>query len=268
MPYATVNGVELFHTDTGSGTGTGTPVLLLHGWGTSGRVWNAQVADLAPDHRVIAVDWRGCGRSEHPPTGNTTPANAEDVLALIAHLGLERPLLVGSSLGATFALETALRAPEQVAGVVSVSGPGYWPSQGMAGALRSLVSSLGADRAATVAEWVPKWFGPAAPPELVRRTVRQILASGHFIDELFTEAMSHDPREALSGMPVPVTYLHGRYDTEIPLEVSRTLAALTPYGTFHVIEEAGHMAHQEQPAAVNSLIRAALDRVVAPSRRR
>ncbi|GGP33433.1 alpha/beta fold hydrolase [Streptomyces melanogenes] len=255
MPYVTVNGVKLFHTDAGAGT----PVLFLHGWGTSGRVWDAQVADLAPDHRVVTVDCRGCGRSEHPPTGNTTRTNVEDILALISHLGLEKPLLVGSSLGATFALETALRAPRHVAGVVSISGPGYWPSQGMAGALRSLISSLATDRAATVADWVPKWFGPAAPVELVRRTVRQILASGHFIDELFTEAMSHDPREAVTGIPVPVAYLHGRHDTEIPLEVSRTLAALTPYGTFHTIEQAGHMAHQEQPAAVNSLIRVALD---------
>ncbi|WP_371656408.1 MULTISPECIES: alpha/beta fold hydrolase [unclassified Streptomyces] len=256
MPYVTVNGVELFHTDTGAGA----PVLFLHGWGTSGRVWDAQVADLAADHRVITMDWRGCGRSEHPPTGNTTRANVEDILALIEHLGLQQPLLVGSSLGATFALETALRAPEHVAGVVSISGPGHWPSQGMASALHSLISSLAADRAATVANWVPKWFGPTAPVGLVRQTVRQILESGHFIDELFTEAMSHDPREALTGIAVPVDYLHGRYDTEIPLEVSRTLAALTPYGTFHVIEQAGHMAHQEQPAAVNTLIRAALQR--------
>lgn len=259
MPYATVNGVMLFHTDTGAGA----PVLFLHGWGTSGRAWDAQVADLSADHRVITVDCRGCGRSEHPSTGNTTRTNVEDILALIEHLDLERPLLVGSSLGATFALETALRAPERVAGVVSVSGPGHWPSQGMANALRSLISSLAVDRAATVANWVPKWFGPTAPVEPVRQTVRQILESGRFIDELFTEAMSHDPREALPGIAVPVAYLHGRYDSEIPLEVSRTLAALTPYGTFHVIEQAGHMAHQEQPAAVNALIRAALERITA-----
>ncbi|MFI1103849.1 alpha/beta fold hydrolase [Streptomyces melanogenes] len=257
MPYVTVNGVKLFHTDTGAGK----PVLFLHGWGTSGQVWDAQVADLAPDHRVVTVDCRGCGRSEHPPTGNTARTNVEDILALIAHLGLEKPLLVGSSLGAAFALETALRAPEHVAGVVSISGPGYWPSQGMAGDLRSLVSSLATDRAATVAGWVPKWFGPAAPVDLVRRTVRQILESSHFVDELLTDALSHDPREAVTGMTVPVTYLHGRDDPQIPLEVSRTLAALTPYGSFHVIEQAGHMAHQEQPAAVDSLIRAALDPV-------
>ncbi|MFF4283902.1 alpha/beta fold hydrolase [Streptomyces sp. NPDC001633] len=259
MPYATVNGVRLFYTDSGSGI----PVLFLHGWGTSGRVWDAQVADLAADHRVVTVDWRGCGRSDHPASGNTTATNVTDILALMDQLGLSRPWLVGSSIGATFALEAALAAPERVAGVVSINGPGHWPSQGMAGALRSLGAALTADRPAALAEWVPRWFAPAADPALAEQTVQQILQSGTFIDELFAESSLQDPRATIGRLRVPAVFVHGRLDTEIPLEVSRDLAALAPYGEFHAIEQAGHMPHQEQPALVNALIRTALARQAA-----
>ncbi|MFI6474111.1 alpha/beta fold hydrolase [Streptomyces sp. NPDC050516] len=62
---------------------------------------------------------------------------------------------------------------------------------------------------------------------------------------------------------MPALFLHGRLDSEIPLKVSSTLAALAPYGEFHVIERAGHMAHQEQPETVNALIRSLLARVAA-----
>uniref|UniRef100_A0AAU2VEY0 Alpha/beta hydrolase n=1 Tax=Streptomyces sp. NBC_00003 TaxID=2903608 RepID=A0AAU2VEY0_9ACTN len=259
MPYTTVNGIRLFHTDSG----TGTPVLFLHGWGSSGRVWEAQIADLADDHRVVAMDLRGCGRSDHPAADNTTDANVTDILALMDVLDLDQATLVGSSLGATFALEAALRSPHRVAGVVSISGPGYWPGQGMSDTLCSLRAALLDDRAAALAGWVPKWFGPEADPGLARQTVEQILQSGSWVTDLLNERETGDPRETLAQLTVPALFLHGRLDSEIPLEVSSTLAALAPYGEFHVIERAGHMAHQEQPAAVNALIRSFLARSAA-----
>ncbi|MER6298898.1 alpha/beta hydrolase [Kitasatospora sp. NPDC001539] len=256
MSFAHVNGIDLYYEDHG----TGRPLLFLHGWGTSGRVWGAQVADLARDHRTITVDWRGCGRSDHPVDGNDTAGNAADVLALIAHLRLDRPVLVGSSVGATFALEAALAAPERIGALVSVDGPGYWPSQGMAAQLDALVADLAADRAGTFADWVPNWYGPKASRAQVDWTVRQLLDSGVFIDAIFTECRTYDPRPALPRLAVPAAFVHGRQDTEIPVEVSRTLAALAPHGELHVIEDAAHMPHQERPDAFNTVLRAALAR--------
>ncbi|WP_328635141.1 alpha/beta fold hydrolase [Streptomyces sp. NBC_00356] len=257
MPYANVNGIRLYYTDGG----TGVPVLFVHGWGTSGRVWDAQVADLAADHRVVTVDWRGCGRTDRPAAGNTFAANAADLLELMDVLALDRALLVGNSMGAAFVLEAALQSPERVAGVMSIDGPGHWPSQGMSDTLPPLRTALSVDRAATVTDWVPQWFGPAADPDLAPQTVRRILQSSPFIDELFADLAVYDPREALGRLMVPAVFAHGRLDSQVPLEVSRTLAELAPYGEFHAIERAGHMPHQEQPAMVNALIRAVLARL-------
>ncbi|MGW1990297.1 alpha/beta fold hydrolase [Embleya sp. NPDC001921] len=251
MSYARVNGIDLYFEDSGSGT----PLLFLHGWGTCGRVWDDLAGELDVGHRVVTVDGRGCGRSDRPSTGNTVADNAADVTALIDVLELDRPILVGSSLGAAFALEVALNTPERVSGIVSVSGSGHWPGQGMTERLRALRVALATDRAETLAAWVPQWFAPGADPRLVDSTVGRILASGLAIDELFDDAAAHDPRAAVRELAVPAAFVHGRLDGEIPLEVSRTLAELAPHGELHVVEGAGHMAHQEQPASVAAVLR-------------
>ncbi|MFG2227469.1 alpha/beta fold hydrolase [Streptomyces sp. NPDC048644] len=262
MPYAHVNGTELHYEDHG----TGPTALFLHGWGTSGRVWDAQVAALAPDHRVVTVDWRGCGLSARPATGNTAEANVADILALIDTLALDRPVLVGSSIGAAFALEAAFRAPDRIAGVVSVGGPGYWNtvSPEKAAQVAELRTSLVTDRAATAAAWVPTWYGPDTSPALIDQTVRQVLDASVFLTELFADGAPRDPRAFLGELPVPVLYLHGDLDL-IPAEVSRTLADLTPQGEFHLFENTGHMPHQERPVAFTAQLRTALRRMTAPA---
>ncbi|MEU6967188.1 alpha/beta hydrolase [Kitasatospora aureofaciens] len=252
MPYVNVQGTRLFYRDHG----TGRPLVLVHGWATSGRVWQAQFAGLAADHRLIAVDCRGCGDSGRPEDGHTMAGNVADLLCLIGALDLDRPVLVGSSIGATFALAAAAAAPDLVGGVVSVDGPGHWPGTGMAAELRELSARLAADRTALVHAWVPTWYGSTAGPELHRRTIEQILHSSPAIDRLFTEAASYDPRELLPGLDLPAAFLHGDQETQIPLAVSRTLADLAPHGSLHVIEGSGHMPHEEQPAAFNRLLRA------------
>ena len=110
MAYLTVNGVELFYEDEGAGQ----PVVFLHGWGTSGRVWGGQLPDLVQDHRVITVDWRGCGRSARPVAGNSIADIARDILELVSALALPAPVLVGSSIAGAFVIEAALAEPARL----------------------------------------------------------------------------------------------------------------------------------------------------------
>ncbi|GGX24732.1 alpha/beta fold hydrolase [Streptomyces noursei] len=255
MPYLDVNDTTLYYEDEG----TGPALLFLHGWGTSGRVWGAQLPDFTQDHRVVTVDWRGCGRSARPLRGNTTAGVVNDLVALIGALRLDRPVVVGSSIGATFGTELGVRRPELISGVIAVDGPGYWPSTGMP--MTELMAGLRLDRAGTLAGWVPGWYAPGTSPALVDWTVRQILDSGVHIDQHFVSASSYDPRPLLPGLQVPIHYLHGELDTSIPLEVARTCAALTPGAEVGVIRGAGHMPQQERPDAFNAALRSALARI-------
>ncbi|WP_438489366.1 alpha/beta fold hydrolase [Streptomyces sp. S186] len=258
MPYLDVNDTTLYYEDEG----TGPALLFLHGWGTSGRTWGAQLSDFTRDHRVVTPDWRGCGRSARPVRGNTTAGVVNDLVALIGALRLDRPVVVGLSVGATFATELGVRRPELIGGVVSVDGPAYWPSVKRA-EQADLADALRRDRAGTVAGWVPEWYAPGTAPALIDWTVRQILDSGVYIDGHQTDACAYDPRPTLPGLRVPIHYLHGELDTPIPLDVARTCAALTPGAELTVIPGAGHMPHQERPDAFNAALRAALTRITA-----
>ncbi|MEQ0560834.1 alpha/beta hydrolase [Amycolatopsis sp. NEAU-NG30] len=250
MPTMEVNGINLHYEDVGDGPA----LLFLHGWGVSGRVWQSCLPGLVRDHRVVTLDWRGCGRSDHPAEGNTIDGVAADVAAVIEKLGI-RPTVVGSSIGALFATELALARPDLVSRVVAVDSPGYWPSTGMRETVHDLRRRLVDDRAGTLAGWVPDWFGPKAARELVDWTVRQLLDSGVYIDALFTEVTTYDPRPRLPELTVPITYVHGELDTQIPLEVPRACAAATPGARVHVIAGCGHVPHQEDPRAFTAALR-------------
>ena len=104
--------------------GTGAPVVFIHGWSMSGRFFQRQLAYFAGTHRVIIPDLRGHGRSEKTTRGHTVPNYAADLHAILAGLSVERPVLVGWSMGAMVGYEY-LRAfgPDSVAGLVIVDQP-------------------------------------------------------------------------------------------------------------------------------------------------
>ncbi|WP_043724048.1 alpha/beta fold hydrolase [Kutzneria sp. 744] len=247
--FVDVDNTKLYYEDEGAG-----PVLLLlHGWATSGRVWGAQLPEFVATHRVVTLDWRGCGRSDRPAHGNTLDGVLADLVAVIERLDLDRPTVVGSSIGGSFATELAVCHPELISAAVSVDGPAFWPSTGMP--LAQLRSDLRDDRAGTFAGWVPRWFAPGVEPALVDWTVRQMLDSGVYIDEHFDGCLTYDPRPVLPGLMAPIHYIHGELDTEIPVAVAEECAALTPGASVAVIPGAGHMPHQENPAAFNAALR-------------
>ncbi|EOD57487.1 alpha/beta fold hydrolase [Amycolatopsis vancoresmycina] len=250
MPLLDVDNIRLHYEDAG----TGPALLLLHGWGTSGRVWQSCLPDLVRDHRVVTLDWRGCGRSDHPADGNTIARITADLAEVIETLEIE-PTVAGSSIGGVFATELALARPDLVNHVVAVDSPAYWPSTGMLEKVRDLRERLVDDRAGTLGDWVPNWFAPGAARELVDWTVRQLLDSGAYIDELFTECTTYDPRPRLADLKTPITYLHGELDAEIPLDVPRTCAAETPGARVHVLAGCGHLPHQENPRAFTAALR-------------
>ena len=99
------------------------PLILSAGLGGSAAYWQPNLAALAERHRVIAYDQRGTGRSDRRlPAGHDLEAMADDVIALMTGLGLERAGFVGHALGAAIGLTLALRAPERLAWLVAVNG--------------------------------------------------------------------------------------------------------------------------------------------------
>jgi non-heme chloroperoxidase len=167
MAYVKVNGTDLYY----EGHVTGQPLVFLHGWGTSGRVWGAQLPDLVQDHRVITVDWRGCGRSSRPATGHTIANVARDIREFIDVLELPALVLAGSSIAGAFVIEAALAELVRLAGIVLVDAGVHFFSRGMDQQMRDLLAALRADRAGTVADMVPNWYRPGASAAVIDWTV-------------------------------------------------------------------------------------------------
>jgi len=118
--YAPVNGLKMYYEIRGQGE----PVVLLHGafMAISGD-WNDWIIELAKTRKVIAVDMQGHGRTADIKRDITYENLSDDVAALLDYLKIERADIVGYSLGAGTAMMTAIRHPEKVRKVVSISHP-------------------------------------------------------------------------------------------------------------------------------------------------
>jgi pimeloyl-ACP methyl ester carboxylesterase len=110
--YAEVNGINLYYETLG----TGRPLILLHGGLGSGEMFGATLPALAEHHQVIAVDLQGHGRTADIDRPIDIRLMADDIAALIDHLGLEKPDVVGYSLGGGVAFFTAVKYPERISG--------------------------------------------------------------------------------------------------------------------------------------------------------
>lgn len=125
--YADVNGIKLYYEIQGSGK----PLVLLHGGLGAIEMFGPNLAALAKGRQVIGVDLQGHGRTADIDRPLSVQFMADDIAALIKHLGLQRADVMGYSLGGGVALLTAIRHPEVVDKLVVVSTPfrrnGFYP---------------------------------------------------------------------------------------------------------------------------------------------
>lgn len=127
MAYADVNGIKLYYEIRGAGR----PLVLLHGGLGAIEMFGPNLPALAKGRQLIAVDLQGHGRTADIDRPLTLEAMADDIAALIKSLKLDRPDIMGYSLGGGVALQIAVRHPDVVGRLVLVSTPfrrsGFYP---------------------------------------------------------------------------------------------------------------------------------------------
>jgi pimeloyl-ACP methyl ester carboxylesterase len=125
--YADVNGLRLYY----EVQGTGRPLVLLHGGLGAIEMFGSNLPALARGRQLIGVDLQGHGRTADIDRPLSVELMADDIAALIRHLGLDRPDVMGYSMGGGVALHIAIRHPELVGRLVVVSAvfrrDGYYP---------------------------------------------------------------------------------------------------------------------------------------------
>ena len=104
--------------------GEGPPLLLLHGLGASVITWRDNIGPLSRAFRVYALDLPGHGDSDKPDIDYSADTVVQFLLGFVESLGIERPRMIGNSIGGALALITALRYPDLVDGLVLVDSGG------------------------------------------------------------------------------------------------------------------------------------------------
>lgn len=264
MDRFTRGDVAIAYRDAGSGL----PVVLLHAFATGHALWEPQLEALAGSFRAVAPDLRGFGDSSDTD-GLAVPMDeyADDVVALLDHLAIERAVIAGISLGGYVALSLAIRHPRRAAGLVLANTRAGADDPQWAGSREALVADiLARGPAAVVESYGDKPFGPRCPPDVKARVRAMILrqrveglASG-----MLGMATRPDRRAALPSIAMPTLVVSGTRDQYIPSSEGDAMHGAIRDSRFVDIPEAGHLSNADSPGAFNTALRAFLESIAAP----
>lgn len=254
MPIAEVNGQKIHYQDTG---GDGPALIFSHGFLMDHEMFAPQLQALADRCRCIAWDERG-----HGQTAAATLApfsyydSADDLAALLRHLGIRSAVLAGMSQGGFLSMRCALTHPEVVRALVLIdtqSGleksddlPVYrqmteeWANHGLSDEIADTVAAiiLGEDWSGADA-WKAKW---------------REMTPANLTATFETLTTRDDITDRLGEISVPTLIIHGDADRAISLEKAKLLAERIPDARMVVVEGAGHAANLTHPEPVNAAI--------------
>jgi pimeloyl-ACP methyl ester carboxylesterase len=247
--------------------GEGEPVfVLLHGFGASLYTWNTVMEELSQHGRVIAFDRPAFGLTERPlewegQNPYSPEAQVELVTGLLDHFGVEEAILVGNSAGGTIAMQTALEHPERVAGLILVD-PAVYAGGGAPAWTRPLLATpqlrhLGPLLVRRILSSGPElietaWHDPAKiTPETIELYEKPLQVENwdKALWEMTLASKAANLEERLDQFNLPILVITGDDDRIVPTEESIRLADELPQADLVVIEEAGHVPHEEQPEA-------------------
>jgi len=256
MARATLNGIEIDYTVSGRGR----PVILSHGYGATGHMWDGQRQTLGDRYRLITWDMRGHGQTESPnnPAVYSTEATVADIKALLASLGVSRAVVGGLSLGGYMSLAFYLTHPEMVeALIICDSGPGYRNAEA-----RSAWNQRANERAGNLEARGLEALGGRS------REVREALGRHANAQGLAHAARGmlaqQDARviDGLASIRVPTLIVVGDQDTPF-LAPCEYMAKKIPGAQLQVIAGAGHASNLDQPETFDRVLVSFLDSLPA-----
>ena len=236
--------------------GAGPPVVLVHGWKGSHRLWDpTAVALVAGGHRVVAFDLRGMGESDKPRSAYDFDVFADDLAELLERLELEDATLVGWSMGCTVVLRHLERGALRVGRAVLLNGPlrltraDDFPHAMPAEQLDSYLAAMAEDwprsERAFQAESLLR-----DDPELVDWLTGIALQTPLDVALATVRAQATlDMRDAVRRAPVPLLAAYGRHDPYYPTTLGDWISDAAPDGRAVVFEHSAHGTPFEEPAA-------------------
>lgn len=255
LRFARVRGIELAYEEAGAGDSA---VLLLHGFLFSRAMWRGQTEALGREHRVVAPDLRGHGRTTVVAEGSATMDEmARDAAALLDELGVERVVLGGLSMGGYVAFAFYRLFRERVRALILADTRAEADTEEGRRAREEMRRvALESGMEAIADSMTQKLLAPASfasQPEtvaFVREMILQTPPAGAAA-ALRGMAARDDQTSLLPDIEVPALVLVGSEDTITPLPSSEAMTRAIPGARLEVIEGAGHASNIERPAEFN-----------------
>ncbi len=246
--------------------GQGTPVLLLHGLGSSLLDWQPQIDHLVRHYRVLALDVRGHGQSEPLRAPSSMSALAGDVADFIQAMDIEPCILVGISMGGMLTFQLLAEQPQLVrAAVVINSAPSFlvdsWQTRGQVWLRLTLIRLFGLPGLARML--AGKLF-PKPEQQALRDLVAQRIAGND--RQSYMHAMRAIPGwsslPAVNRVDTPLLVVSGDRDYT-PLAYKRAYVAQLRNARLEVIADSGHATPLDQPEQLNQLLQTFIEEQAA-----
>ena len=250
--------------------GTGdSAVVLIHGWGMSGRAWDPVLPALREaGHRVVIIDHRACGQSDKDFADVSINAIAGDVVALVKGLGLSGVVLNGWSLGGAVAVEAADQLGATCKGLVLTCGasPTYvqkpdFPHGGTEEDMAGTLAALAADRVNFLHGLSQVVCVKEVGPNVEHWFWQIFLEASPLAGETLGELARIDQRQQLAGLDMPILSFVGSEDGFVAPPICRWVGDNHPRAQVVEFEGVGHAPFIEEREAYTEALLAFLDSV-------
>lgn len=248
MKTAVREGAALRYSDNGQG---GPPLLFIHGWCCDHRFWRGQVSAFEKRHRVVAIDLRGHGESDKPDQDYTIAGFVDDLAWLCGETGIERPVVIGHSMGGVIALNLV----RERAGLARAAVLADSPVVPLPAALRPTAdATLAALKSPAYVETAKAFVGAFMFREDSDPALRQWVVDGMASAPqrvMWSALESTLSEENMPAGPLPVPALYVRAATQ--MASADELRGRYPGMVVEEIDSA-HFLQMEKPAAFNEML--------------
>jgi len=239
--------------------GSGLPVVFLHAFRLNRTMWEPQVTALVGDCRCIPIDFRGFGDSV-PSAPFTVARYADDVVAVLDTLQIERAVVAGLSLGGYVAFELWRRHRSRVRALILADTRAGADTIENVERRRQLIEIAEAQGSSAVANMqiaglVGKTTRDKRPDlyDSIHRMIAQAPVEG-VIGALEAMIARPDSTATLSTIDVPTLIVTGSEDVPTPPREARAMHAAIPGSRIEILQHAGHLSNVERPAAFNTVV--------------
>ncbi len=263
MKKIKINDVELAYRDEGQGK----PIVFLHAFPLNQTMWDEQIAEFSPAYRVITFNWRGFGGSKLGSENSSMSVFADDLSALLNHLGIKTATICGLSMGGYAAFAFYRKYADRVRALILCDTRATADTEDGKQARYKMAELARQSGASSMVEpMTPRLLGETTlktKPQIIERVKKMIEAADPegIAQALIGMAHRNDSTNSLSEIRCPTLIIVGNEDKLTPPSDAEKMNQAIASSELKIINQAGHLPNLETSAFFNQLVGEFLNKV-------